>query len=76
MGHEGAHSKLSSERHGVAVMRFGRRPLVAGILRSDVTQQVKGPRLVTAFGVLTGQLVPADRTAGSRWIQLGLRIEF
>ncbi|MGH9767850.1 MAG: carboxypeptidase regulatory-like domain-containing protein [Blastocatellia bacterium] len=29
-----------------------------------------------AFGVLTGQLVPADRTAGSRWIQLGLRIEF
>ncbi len=29
-----------------------------------------------AFGVLAGQLVPADRTAGSRWIQLGLRIEF
>ncbi len=29
-----------------------------------------------AFGVLTAQLAPADRTAGSRWIQLGLRIEF
>jgi hypothetical protein len=29
-----------------------------------------------AFGVLTTQLAPADRTAGSRWIQLGLRIEF
>src|SRR5262245_32227528 len=29
-----------------------------------------------AFGVLTTQFVPADRTTGSRWIQLGLRIEF
>ncbi len=29
-----------------------------------------------AFGVITGQFTPANRTVGSRWIQLGLRIEF
>ena len=29
-----------------------------------------------SFGVLTTQFVPPDRTTGSRWIQLGLRIEF
>jgi hypothetical protein len=29
-----------------------------------------------AFGVLTAQFVPPDRTAGSRWIQFGMRIEF
>ena len=29
-----------------------------------------------AFGVLTQQFVPPDRTAGSRWIQFGLRVEF
>ena len=29
-----------------------------------------------AFGVITTQFVPANRTAGSRWIQLGLRVEF
>ena len=30
----------------------------------------------SSFGVLTSELVPANRTAGSRWIELGLRIEF
>ncbi len=28
------------------------------------------------FGVITNQLVPANREAGSRWIELGLRISF
>ncbi|MCI0389255.1 MAG: carboxypeptidase-like regulatory domain-containing protein [Acidobacteria bacterium] len=28
------------------------------------------------FGVITTQLVPADRVAGSRWIQFGLRFDF
>jgi hypothetical protein len=28
------------------------------------------------FGVITNQFVPANRTAGSRWIELGLRISF
>lgn len=30
----------------------------------------------TQFGVLTGQLTPTNRTAGSRWIQIGARIDF
>ena len=29
-----------------------------------------------SFGVISTQLVPADRNAGSRWIQFGLRLEF
>jgi hypothetical protein len=29
-----------------------------------------------AFGVITTQFIPANRTVGSRWIQLGLRVEF
>jgi hypothetical protein len=29
-----------------------------------------------SFGVLTSQFVPANRSAGSRWIELGFRIEF
>jgi hypothetical protein len=28
------------------------------------------------FGVITNQLVPANREAGSRWIELGLRLSF
>jgi len=28
------------------------------------------------FGVINTQLVPADRTSGARWIQMGLRIDF
>jgi hypothetical protein len=28
------------------------------------------------FGVITGQLTPPNRVDGSRWIQLGLRVEF
>jgi hypothetical protein len=28
------------------------------------------------FGVLTSEFVPANRSAGSRWIELGFRIEF
>jgi hypothetical protein len=28
------------------------------------------------FGVITSELIPADRTQGSRWIQLGLRVSF
>jgi hypothetical protein len=28
------------------------------------------------FGVLTSELVPANRTSGARWIELGMRIEF
>jgi hypothetical protein len=28
------------------------------------------------FGVISSQFVPANRTAGSRWIQLSLRFEF
>jgi hypothetical protein len=30
----------------------------------------------TSFGVITSQFVPANRTSGSRWIQLSLRVEF
>jgi hypothetical protein len=30
----------------------------------------------TSFGVITSQFVPANRTSGSRWIQLSFRIEF
>jgi hypothetical protein len=30
----------------------------------------------STFGVLTSEMVPANRTAGSRWIELGMRIEF
>lgn len=29
-----------------------------------------------SFGVVTDQLVPANRNAGSRWIQLSLRVQF
>jgi len=29
-----------------------------------------------AFGVITTQLTPPDRVAGSRWIQFGMRVEF
>jgi len=29
-----------------------------------------------AFGVINTQLVPADRIQGSRWIQMGLRVDF
>ena len=28
------------------------------------------------FGVINQELIPADRTEGSRWIQLGLRVSF
>lgn len=28
------------------------------------------------FGVITSQFIPNNRTAGSRWIQLGMRVEF
>ena len=28
------------------------------------------------FGVISQELIPADRTQGSRWIQLGLRVSF
>lgn len=30
----------------------------------------------STFGVINTQLVPADRIQGSRWIQLGLRVNF
>jgi hypothetical protein len=29
-----------------------------------------------AFGVITEQFTPPNRSAGSRWIQLGMRLEF
>jgi hypothetical protein len=29
-----------------------------------------------SFGVISQELIPADRTQGSRWIQLGLRVSF
>jgi hypothetical protein len=29
-----------------------------------------------SFGVISTQLVPPNRQSGSRWIELGLRIEF
>jgi len=32
--------------------------------------------LPSAFGNITNQFVPANRTAGSRWIELGLRFDF
>jgi hypothetical protein len=28
------------------------------------------------FGVISTQFIPANRTSGSRWIQLSLRLEF
>ena len=28
------------------------------------------------FGVISSELIPADRTQGSRWIELGLRVSF
>jgi hypothetical protein len=28
------------------------------------------------FGVINQELIPADRTQGSRWIELGLRVSF
>jgi hypothetical protein len=31
---------------------------------------------LTNFGVIASQFIPANRTAGSRWIQLSLRFEF
>jgi hypothetical protein len=31
---------------------------------------------LTNFGVISSQFIPANRTAGSRWIQLSLRFEF
>jgi hypothetical protein len=30
----------------------------------------------STFGVINTQLIPADRNQGSRWIQIGLRVEF
>jgi hypothetical protein len=31
---------------------------------------------LTNFGVISNQFIPANRTSGSRWIQLSLRVEF
>jgi hypothetical protein len=28
------------------------------------------------FGAISTELIPADRTQGSRWIELGLRVSF
>jgi hypothetical protein len=28
------------------------------------------------FGVISTELIPANRTQGSRWIELGLRVSF
>jgi hypothetical protein len=28
------------------------------------------------FGVINQELIPANRTQGSRWIELGLRVSF
>jgi len=28
------------------------------------------------FGVISSELIPANRTPGSRWIELGLRVSF
>ena len=43
------------------------------VMFANPTLDLNNPR---AFGVITSQFVPPDRTAGSRWIQFGLRIEF
>ncbi len=40
---------------------------------NNPTLDLTNPR---AFGVLTSQFIPQDRTTGSRWIQMGLRIQF
>jgi hypothetical protein len=63
MGHEWAHAELGGESHGGAVMRLGRRHAGVVMLRGDLTQDVKGPRLVAAFCVLTGVL---EGTLGHR----------
>jgi hypothetical protein len=33
-------------------------------------------QLPATFGVISQELIPADRTQGSRWIQLGLRVSY
>lgn len=40
---------------------------------ANPTLDLVNPR---AFGVITAQFVPVSRTAGSRWIQFGMRVEF
>ncbi|MGI8742465.1 MAG: hypothetical protein ACR2NN_07810 [Bryobacteraceae bacterium] len=40
---------------------------------SDPSLDLQNPG---TFGVITDQAAPTNRTSGSRWIQLGLRIEF
>jgi hypothetical protein len=40
---------------------------------ANPTLDLTNPR---AFGVITAQFTPPSRTAGSRWIQFGMRIEF
>ncbi|HKV25016.1 MAG TPA: carboxypeptidase-like regulatory domain-containing protein [Candidatus Acidoferrum sp.] len=44
-----------------------------GLPASTTGLSLQGP---SSFGVITNQFVPANRTAGSRWIELGLRLSF
>ncbi|HEV2387388.1 MAG TPA: carboxypeptidase-like regulatory domain-containing protein [Candidatus Acidoferrales bacterium] len=43
------------------------------VIFNDPSMSVTSPQ---TFGVVTSELVPANRQAGSRWIMLGLRLEF
>lgn len=42
----------------------------------DFTNPALSLTAPTSFGVITSQFVPANRTSGSRWIQLSFRVEF
>jgi Carboxypeptidase regulatory-like domain len=47
--------------------------LTPGLPASSDTLSLQSPQ---NFGVITNQLIPANREAGSRWIELGLRVSF
>jgi hypothetical protein len=49
VGHERAHVELGGEGHCGSILRRGRRYVGAAMMRGDLAQEMKGPRLVAAF---------------------------
>jgi hypothetical protein len=74
---------------GTSIRALGKKPASTSALRSksqptsstslnhpnffDPQVNINNPK---NFGVISQQLIPADRTQGSRWIELGLRVSF
>src|SRR3989441_4187767 len=49
VGHKRAHLELGSEGHRGTIVRRGRRHVGADLMRGDVAEEAKSPRLIAAF---------------------------